>query len=63
MSMKRLCKSVFGAGNVEVQTYGNVLSAAAFLFGLGEFDLSPAELAAHDPAFQVTVGVRAVKRV
>lgn len=63
MSMKRLCEGAFGAGNVEVQTYGNVLSAAAFLFGLGEFDLSPEELAVHDPAFQVTIGVRAVKQV
>ena len=49
-------------GNVEVQTYGNVLAAAGFLYGLGEWDVSPEELAVHDPAFEVIVGIRAVKR-
>jgi len=63
MSAKRLCEEVFGVGNVAVQTYGNVLSAAAFLFGLGPFDLTAEELEVHDPAFQVTIGIRAVKAV
>jgi SAM-dependent methyltransferase len=61
MSSRRVCEEVFGAGTVEVTTYGNVLAAAGFLFGLGPFDLSPEELAVHDPAFEVTIGVRAVK--
>jgi SAM-dependent methyltransferase len=61
MSAERVCEELFGAGNVDVQTYGNVLSATGFLFGLGLFDLSPDELATHDPAFAVTIGVRAVK--
>jgi len=62
MSAKRLTEEAFGAGNVEVQTYGNVLAAAGFLFGLGLNDLTPEELAVHDPAFEVTIGIRAVKR-
>jgi SAM-dependent methyltransferase len=62
MSAKRVCEEIFGADNVEVQTYGNVLAAAAFLFGLGPYDVTPEELAVHDPDFQVTIGVRAVKR-
>jgi SAM-dependent methyltransferase len=62
MSAKRTAEDVFGAGNVEVQTYGNVLSAAGFLFGLGVDDLTPEEIAVHDPAFEVIVGIRAVKR-
>jgi SAM-dependent methyltransferase len=62
MSAKRVCEELYGSGNVEVRTYGNVLSAAGFLFGLGQFDLSPDELAVRDPAFEVTIGVRALKR-
>ena len=31
----------FGAGNVEAHAYGNVLSAAGFLYGLAASDLRP----------------------
>ena len=61
MSAKRVTEEIFGAGNVEVETFGNVLSAAAFLFGLGSYDLTVEELRVHDPAFEVVVGIRAVK--
>jgi SAM-dependent methyltransferase len=63
MSAKRVAGEIFGEGNVEVQTYGNVLAAAASLFGLGQDDITPAELAINDPAFEVVVAIRAVKRV
>lgn len=59
---ERECAEIFGAENVRVATYGNVLSAAAFLFGLGRYDLSREELDVRDPAFPVIVTVRAVKR-
>lgn len=62
MSAARLAEDAFGAGNVEVQTYGNVLAAAGFLYGLGVWDVTPDELAVHDPAFEVIIGIRAVKR-
>ncbi len=62
MSARRLCEEVFGEGNVEIETYGNVLAAAAFLFGLGRYDLSDEELAVRDPAYEVTIAIRAVKR-
>jgi SAM-dependent methyltransferase len=61
-SAQRLAEEAFGAGNVEARSYGNVLSAAGFLYGLAASDLSLAELAAHDRLYEVTVGVRAVKR-
>ena len=60
-SARRLTEEAFGVGNVTVETYGNVLSAAAFLFGLGTWDLNLAELDAHDPLYEVTIAVRAVK--
>jgi SAM-dependent methyltransferase len=61
-SALRLAEEAFGAGNVEVETFGNVLAAAGFLYGLAESDLAAEELAAHDPLYEVIVGVRAVKR-
>lgn len=59
---KRVGEEVFGEGNVHVETFGNVLAAAASLFGLGQWDMTPEELDAHDPAFEVIVAVRAVKQ-
>ncbi len=60
-SARSLAEDAFGTGNVEVRTYGNVLSAAGFLFGLGAWDLAAEEVAVHDPAFEVIIGLRAVK--
>ena len=60
-SARRLAEEAFGQGNVEVQTYGNVLAAAGFLYGLAAPDLRPEELALHDPLFEVIVAVRAVE--
>jgi SAM-dependent methyltransferase len=61
-SVRRLAEEVFGAGNVDVETYGNVLTASGFLYGLASSDLEPAELDAHDPLYEVVIGLRAVKR-
>jgi SAM-dependent methyltransferase len=62
MSARALAAEAFGEENVEIRTYGNVLTAAGFLFGLGAWDVSPEEVAVHDPAFEVIIGIRAVKR-
>jgi SAM-dependent methyltransferase len=62
MSAKRVSEEIFGEGNVEVETYGNVMSATGYLFGLGAYDLTPDELDVRDPAFEVLVCIRAVKR-
>lgn len=60
-SARALAEEAFRDGHVEVQTYGNVLTATAFLYGLGQGDFGPEELDARDPRFEVTIGVRAVK--
>jgi hypothetical protein len=52
---------VFGREDVEVTTYGNVLSASSFLYGLAAEELAPEQLAYEDPDFPVTVAIRAVK--
>ena len=62
-SLRRLGAEAFGDANVEIETYGNVLAAAGFLYGLAASDLRAEELDAHDPLYEVVVGLRAVKRV
>ena len=47
----------------EVTSYGNVLSCAAFLYGLAAEELSPAELQAFDREFPLVVAARARKNV
>ena len=60
-SALRLGEEAFGSGNVEVETFGNVLSASGFLYGLAAADLRPDELDAKDRLYEVTIGIRAVK--
>jgi SAM-dependent methyltransferase len=61
-SARRLAEEAFGEGNVDVTSYGNVLAATGFLFGLAASDLRTAELAVHDRFYEVLIGIRAVKR-
>lgn len=60
-SARRLFGDVFGAENVTVEAYGNVLVACAFLHGLAAHELQQEELDYHDPDYQVIITVRAVK--
>ena len=63
MSVARLFGDVFAADNIQVQAYGNVLSAAGFLYGIGTKELKPSELDCHDPDYELIIGLRAVKKV
>jgi hypothetical protein len=60
-SAQRLFGEVFGDEQVEVHTFGNVLTAVAFLHGLVVDELTPEEFAYHDPAYPLIVAVRAMK--
>jgi hypothetical protein len=57
----RLFGDLFGPSHTQVTTYGNVLAATAFLYGLASQELDTRELDHHDPDYPVTIGVRAVK--
>ena len=61
VSARGLVADAFPGGSVEVETFGNVVSAIASLHGLAAADLRPAELDHHDPEYQLSIGVRAVK--
>jgi SAM-dependent methyltransferase len=59
---RRLFGEVFGDDAVQVTAHGNVLAACAFLYGLAAEDLTQAQLAHHDPEYELLTTVRAVKR-
>ena len=61
-ALRRLLSERFGEANNSVAAYGNVLTAIAFLYGLAESELRPAEIDAHDPQYPVIVAARAVKQ-
>ena len=52
---------VFGPSRVHLEVYGNVLSAAAFLYGLASHELAPAELDDQDERYPVLLAIRAQK--
>jgi glycosyltransferase involved in cell wall biosynthesis len=60
-SVRRLFGDIFGESNITVTTYGNVFTTSAFLFGLTSHELKIEELDFHDPDYQVTIAVRAIK--
>lgn len=60
-SARRLVAEVFVDGHVEVETYGNLLSATMFLHGHAAEELGAAELDLRDPDYEVTIAVRAIK--
>ena len=59
VSLTRMFDEGFGRGHATIRLYGNVLSAAAMLYGLAAEDLTRAELDHVDPDFPVIHGVRA----
>jgi len=61
VSMEKLAGEQFPAEAVQVEVYGNVLSATAFLHGLAAQELSEEELQVRDRDFPVTVALRAIK--
>jgi SAM-dependent methyltransferase len=58
---RRLFAGAFGSGNLQVRSYGNVLSCVAFLSGMASEELSARELGACDDEFPLIVAVRALK--
>ena len=62
-SAQHVFSQVFGDANVYVQTYGNVLTATAFLHGLVQEELTRQEVEFYDPDYEVVIGVKATKYV
>ena len=58
---RRLFEEVFPPSCVQIEAYGNVLAAAAFLFGMAEQELQREELDYRDPDYELILTIRAVK--
>jgi hypothetical protein len=59
--IEQLMAVTFGRPNYRVATYGNVLSAIAFLSGISAPELSSEELDFSDPQFPVIISAYAIK--
>jgi SAM-dependent methyltransferase len=61
LSIKRLFEEFFPATQLDVNAYGNVLAATAFLYGLATQDLRQRELDYRDPDYELVITLRAIK--
>ena len=59
--LRRLFARKFERCDLSVFSYGNVLTASAFLYGMSAEDLKPGQLDMHDPDIPVIVAIRAPK--
>ncbi len=56
-----LVRDIAPDAELTIKSYGNVMSAAAFLYGLAVEDLKPNELDADDEDFEIILGARICK--
>lgn len=61
LSLRRLFETSFPGANILTESFGNVLTATAFLYGLAWEELRRDELEHRDPDYEVIIGLRAVK--
>jgi hypothetical protein len=59
-SIKRMLSEVFPAA-AEIQTFGNVFIASAFLYGMGVNEVKRSQLDYTDPHYQVIITAKAIK--
>jgi hypothetical protein len=62
-SCKKLFGKFFGAANIQVRPYGNLLTCMAFLAGMAKEDLHEHELEYNDPNYPLILTVRAFKDI
>ncbi|MEZ7506771.1 glycosyltransferase [Flavobacterium sp. Arc2] len=60
-SMEKIMQEHFSEENITIKTYGNVLVASAFLYGMGLPELKKEQIDHHDPHYQVIITVKAIK--
>lgn len=60
-AIQKLLSEYFNPVDTLVQTHGNVLAAAAFLYGMGQHEISDKEKDENDPHYQVIITAKAIK--
>jgi SAM-dependent methyltransferase len=61
LSARKLLEEAFPSTGVQVQAYGNVLSANAYLYGLAVEELCAKKLDYHDRDYEMLIAIRAIK--
>jgi SAM-dependent methyltransferase len=61
LSARRLFEEHFPWEGIRVETFGNVLVASSFLYGLGRGELTRRELDHQDPDYEMLIALRAQK--
>ena len=61
LAVQRLLHVHFQSGHIQLTTYGNLLSATAFLYGVATGELRTDELTLCDPDYQIIIAARAVR--
>ena len=61
IAIKRILEETFSEKNVVVEAFGNVLTATAFLYGMGLPELKKEQLDFYDPSYQVIITAIATK--
>jgi glycosyltransferase involved in cell wall biosynthesis len=60
-SIKRLLAETFSNAHTTIETFGNVLAATAFLYGMGLPEIKKAQLDETDPHYQVIITACVIK--
>jgi SAM-dependent methyltransferase len=63
LSARRLIAETFPRAEVQIESWGNVLAATAFLHGLADEELRTNELDYQDPQYELLITLRAAKAV
>lgn len=61
-AMEKLLEEQFNSQSTVIKTYGNVLVASAFLYGMGVPEINKVDLDFWDPNMQVIITVKAIKQ-
>lgn len=61
-SMKLAMEKTFPQSDIAIETFGNVLTSTAFLYGMGVNEIRKEDLDFHDPSYQQIITVKATKR-
>lgn len=60
-ALQKLLRETFNPEDIEIKTFGNVFTAASFLYGMGLHEVPKDKLDYTDPQFQVIITVKATK--
>jgi peptidoglycan/xylan/chitin deacetylase (PgdA/CDA1 family) len=60
-STSRLCAELFGHDALQIEAFGNVFAATAFLYGLADSELTREELDHFDPDYAIVIGAGVTK--